>query len=1069
MESKFVYSQGTYNATFTGNASGPWIAELLAFFPFVANANGSNGTNTGCGPYTVNATISPPLAGCNYLWNGGSSPNSAINTFTDPGLYTVTITSPGGGTITASASVLQGPSITSSVNTNIVYTGTAQTSNASTTGASNVVDFYDSPTGGTLLVTGTAATTNTPSQTAIGTYTYYAEARNTSGGCVSASRTAVTLTIKPATPIIGTITQPSCPASTGSVALSGLPSTGSWTVTASPGGYTQTGSGTTVTFTGLPGGATYTFTVTQNSTLSSASTGATINYPGTAPVVTAQPSTATQNYCNGATATALSVTVTESTGSISNYKWYSNTTTSTTGATLLVTNTTTALSNTYTPVTTTAGTLYYYVVVTNSGGCTSTSNFSGAIKSNATVTAPVIGTITQPVCGTPTGSVALSGLPASGSWTITGSPSGNLSGTGTTGTISGLAASTTYTFTVTNISIGCSSVASSNAIINAAIALPSAPTIGTITQPTCVAPLGSIVLSGLPGTGTWTVVASPGGATVSNSGTSVTFGNLVGTNTYTFVVTNAAGCTSVASTGTTINDPGTAPVITANPSTTATSYCSGVTATALSVTVSAAPSKYQWYSNTVNSPSGGTLVATNTSTATTNTYTPSTASAGTLFYYVAVTNSGGTCTAYSNVSGAITINALPSAPVVGTITQPTCTTQTGSVALSGLPATGFWSVISSAPKDTLPGYGTTGAIASLTANTTYTFTVTNSLGCTSAASGNAVINAAPTIPTAPVIGTITQPNCATSTGSVALSGLPSSGTWTLIASPGGLTNSTTGTTYTFTGLDGTNTYTFSVTNSVGCTSVASAGATITASASAPAITTQPSGLAQNYCNGSTATTLTVGETTGTYRVTATDQYGCTSSTFRTVSANCPMPTGMASTPLARSCTVRWTAPGCVYDYKVQLSLHNSTTYILRPNATATTYTFTGLTPNTTYDWSVRTDCNGTSTFFSNFCATQTFTTPAVRLEEDYGYAFEDFKVYPNPANERVIVSFNSNRESSYTVKIYDFMSRIVKYETNASLPGNNLKEISLDGIAAGVYILELQMGETTSKVKLVVQ
>jgi hypothetical protein len=80
--------------------------------------------------------------------------------------------------------------------------------------------------------------------------------------------------------------------------------------------------------------------------------------------------------------------------------------------------------------------------------------------------APTIGTITQPTCAAPTGSIALSGLPSSGTWTLTrsGTSSGTTTGTGTTTTVSGLAAGT-YTFTVNNGS--CTSSSSSNAVVTA--------------------------------------------------------------------------------------------------------------------------------------------------------------------------------------------------------------------------------------------------------------------------------------------------------------------------------------------------------------------------------------------------------------------------------------------------------------------------------------------------------------------------------------------------------------------------------------------------------------------------
>ena len=103
--------------------------------------------------------------------------------------------------------------------------------------------------------------------------------------------------------------------------------------------------------------------------------------------------------------------------------------------------------------------------------------------------------------------------------------------------------------------------------------------------------------------------------------------------------------------------------------------------------------------------------------------------------------------------------------------------------------------------------------------TTYTFTVTNSQSCPSLPSGPVAIQAQTVIPTAPVIGPIKQPTCNDPTVSVALSGLPSSGTWTINSNPAGITLTGTGQTTTITtGLTPGTTYTFTVTH-LGCTSV----------------------------------------------------------------------------------------------------------------------------------------------------------------------------------------------------------------------------------------------------------
>ena len=184
----------------------------------------------------------------------------------------------------------------------------------------------------------------------------------------------------------------------------------------------------------------------------------------------------------------------------------------------------------------------------------------------------------------------------------------------------------------------------------------------------------------------------------------------------------------------------------------------------------------------------------------------------------------------------ITVNTNPTAPIVGAITQPTCTTATGSVLLSGLPS-GNWTI----NPGGISGNTTSTTISGLLTGN-YTFKVTNASGCESVASANVGINAALTIPGIPTVGTITQPTCTTATGSVVLNDLPS-GNWTI--NPGAITSNTTST--TISGLS-TGNYTYTVTNSDGCTSTASANVGINAQPVTPvaptaSTTVQPTCLA----------------------------------------------------------------------------------------------------------------------------------------------------------------------------------------------------------------------------------
>jgi len=107
--------------------------------------------------------------------------------------------------------------------------------------------------------------------------------------------------------------------------------------------------------------------------------------------------------------------------------------------------------------------------------------------------------------------------------------------------------------------------------------------------------------------------------------------------------------------------------ISVNPAT-ITPVCVGSTAATLTATITTASGSgaanitYEWFSNTSNSTTGGTLVqSTSTTTATsTSSYTPSTGSAGTLWYYCTVTNTDSTCSgSFSTTPVAVVVTSPP--------------------------------------------------------------------------------------------------------------------------------------------------------------------------------------------------------------------------------------------------------------------------------------------------------------------------------------------------------------------------------------------------------------------------
>lgn len=78
--------------------------------------------------------------------------------------------------------------------------------------------------------------------------------------------------------------------------------------------------------------------------------------------------------------------------------------------------------------------------------------------------------------------------------------------------------------------------------------VPPAPVVGSITQPTCALATGSVVLNGLPSSGTWTLTRNDG-VTTTGTGSSTTLSNLP-TGTYTYTVTGENSSTTCPGSGT---------------------------------------------------------------------------------------------------------------------------------------------------------------------------------------------------------------------------------------------------------------------------------------------------------------------------------------------------------------------------------------------------------------------------------------------------------------------------------------------------------------------------------------
>ena len=444
-----------------------------------------------------------------------------------------------------------------------------------------------------------------------------------------------------------------------------------------------------------------------------------------------------------------------------------------------------------------------YTVTTIINGCNSLPG-SGTAAPRITPAAPLVEGTIQPTCTVSTGSVQLNGLP-SGTWTIN---PGSITGATISKTITGLVAGT-YSFTVTN-SEGCTSSVSSAVIINTQPVIPAPPTAGTIIQPTCSLPTGSLELTGLTDSGIWTITRYPGTVVLTGTGISTTISGLQA-GTYNFTLANAAGCVSATSANVIINTQPLSPSAPAQ-----TIDCTlGFDKAVVKVTSPLGPGleynidggAYSSSTSFINQKNGTHVITVRNSSGCITSGVDFSVSCGCSNPPI-ITLSSSTGSTCGTTPVTVTNNLT-----TGSATRINLTTNGGGT-LSLLSVT-----VSPFSFTYTPSAGDSGK------KITISLITDNPLGFPCAAGTATFTLTVNAMPSAPVVGVVTQMTCKNPISSVILTGLPQAGTWILTNSTTSVSIAGTGITTAITGL-AAGVYSFSVTNQEGCLSIPSSNVTI---------------------------------------------------------------------------------------------------------------------------------------------------------------------------------------------------------------------------------------------------
>lgn len=450
----------------------------------------AGGPTTFCTGGSVTLTAS---SGSGYLWSDGSmSPSINVSSTST---YTVQVTNAAGCQSVASL-----PTI---VTVNTLPNAPIISPNAPTTFCDGGTVNLASSAGITYLWSN-GATTSAIDLTTSGTFTVQITGPN---GCQSLPSAPTTVIVNP-NPIVssGTVSNPtSCIVDNGSIQVNGSETgTLSWSGTASG---SLTGVTLPITIPSLGDGS-YIITFTNASTCVSNTVNVSLSAPSApaAPTINAGGST---TFCEGG-----SVTLTATTGTT--YLW----------------------SNGATSASIVASTAdNYTVTITDASGCSSPSSAATTVNVNPL---PVIatGTLVNPAsCLVNDGSIEITGN-ETGDLAWTGTASGSLTGVTLPTTISNLGAGS-YDFTFTN-SLGCVSLS-----LNSILAAPTTPATPIISGsgPLSFCEGGSVTLSSTAATSyLWSNGETTQDILVDADGT------------FSVIVTNTDGCSSLSSLITTVSE-----------------------------------------------------------------------------------------------------------------------------------------------------------------------------------------------------------------------------------------------------------------------------------------------------------------------------------------------------------------------------------------------------------------------------------------------------------------------------------------------------------------------------------
>ncbi|WP_144264040.1 Ig-like domain-containing protein [Filimonas lacunae] len=759
----------------------------------VINGNGSSVCSGG----TVALSVQTPQQNVTYNWyDAGGTLVAVGTTYTTAPLTTATVYSVDAVSAAGCSAPVRAV-VTIMVNTtpaapviagatNPVCSGNSAVLSVQTPQAGTVYNWYDAPTAGNLLFSGTSITT--PGLTT--GVTYYVGAAN--GGCTSGSRTQVTVTVntRPADAVIDAAGTNICAGNPTTLTVNNVQPglSYSWYTASSGGNLVTTGSSYTTPV--LNASVTYYVEVTNGTCTGNARTtvNVTVSQSPSAPAVTGT------SICSGSQATLTIAS--PQTGII--YRWYD----AAAGGNLLMEGTT------YVTSAISANTTFY-VESSSAAGCAASIRTAVPVTVNTQPVTPVLVNSGVVTCSGSTATLSIqTPQPGIAYLWYDAATGGNLVFSGSTFVTPALTTNTNY-YVEASSGTGCSSATRAAATVQVSNVLQP-PTVSATGTTACIGQSTTLQVENAQTDLTYRWYTAGSGGLLLATGSSYTTLPLAANATYFVEVSNAT-CTASSRTqvNVTVVAPPSAPVIAA----TGRTICAGTPAT-LSVQSPDSRYVYNWY----DLPAGGNLLFTG------NTYATNVLNNSTSYYVETAVNAG--CVSTTRATVAVTVNAVPDAPAVVSDNVVVCSGSAATLQVQN-PVSGYtYNWYSTAAGGAVLFTGANYVLNNITSGTVYYVEAVNASSCASSTRStvNVTVSAAPA---APAIANSTPAVCSGSMVTLTASSSVPGAVYNWYNSANSNTVIFTGSTFATGAITSDTTFYVAVSNAGGCASTDRGQTTVT--------------------------------------------------------------------------------------------------------------------------------------------------------------------------------------------------------------------------------------------------